>query len=171
VAIAALAVADVCVLPRTHQVCRTGVGMHRVEPRALRRTYWTANAQPAMLRQVSGVGRVLHRWHRALATRSAVPMDRCLHRTVTRSNTVLELLGVRGPTRMPLHLFHAPIPSHHIRALQPAVPNAGCSRTFCDNVHAMRARPVRSMEAALNATFDQLRDQTGAVLWPQESLR
>ena len=79
-------------------MCRTGVGMHRVEPRALRRTDWTANAQPAMLRQVSGVGRVLHRWHRALATRSAVPMDRCLHRTVTRSNTVLELLGVRGPT-------------------------------------------------------------------------
>ena len=32
-------------------------------------------------------------------------------------------------------------------------------------------RAVRSMEAALNATFDQLRDQTGAVLWPQEPLR
>lgn len=108
--------------------------MHRVEPRALRRTDWTATAQPAMLRQVSGVGRVLHRWHRALATRSAVPMDRCLHRTVTRSNTVLELLGVRGPT--PCRCICS------TRRSQPPYPRAATSCSECRLLtHILWQRP------------------------------
>jgi len=44
------------------------------------------------------------------------------------------------------------------------------TRSRCQLTGAGLPIAVQTMEAALNATFDHLRDETAALVWPQEPL-